>query len=304
MRRTGWIAAAVALAVAAGGAGTWLIAGPAAPPRDLAGLVGDVNRGAYVARLAGCIPCHTDAQAGGAVLAGGAPLKTAFGTFYGPNITPHERDGIGAWTLEQFAAALTEGRAPDGSHYYPSFPYPFYTRLSDQDITDLWAAVRSVPAVAGRAPAHDLAFPYRVRAGLGAWKRLYLDPEPAPDAWPRGRYLAEVAHCGACHTPRTALGGRDADQRFAGAPTPGGGTAPAITGAALREAGWTAKDLAYSLASGVKPDGDVYGGAMARVVHGGTQFWSATDRDALAVYLFDGPFDGAGGASAIDGETQ
>ncbi|MCR9220512.1 MAG: cytochrome c [Alphaproteobacteria bacterium] len=300
MRRTGWIAAAVALAIAAGGAGTWLIGGPTAPPRDLTDLTGDVNRGAYVARLAGCIPCHTDSEAGGAVLAGGGPLKTEFGIFYGPNITPHETDGVGAWTLEQFAAAVTEGRAPDGSHYYPSFPYAFYTRLSDQDIVDLWAAVRSVPAVEGRAPPHDLAFPYTVRAGLGAWKRLYLDPEPAPADWPRGRYLAEVAHCGACHTPRTALGGRDADRRFAGAPTPGGGTIPAITGAALTEAGWTVEDLAYSLVSGVKPDGDVYGGAMARVVQGGTQFWSATDRDALAVYLFEGAL----GAPITEGETQ
>lgn len=270
--------------------GLWLLAGPGAPDRAVADLQGDVQRGAYVARLAGCIPCHTNPDDDRGPLAGGPPIETAFGTFYGPNITPHEADGVGAWSVEDFARALTAGESPTGVHYYPAFPYTFYTRLSNQDIVDLWAAVNSVPAVAGAAPAHDLAFPYDQRWTLGAWKRAAFrprDPAQAKDM-SRGAYLAEAAaHCGACHTPRDALGRRDEARRYEGAREAGGGKVPAITAEALREAGWSADDLIYALQSGITPDGDVFGGSMADVVNGGTQFWSRDDLSALADYLLN-----------------
>lgn len=294
MRRKAWLLACAAVAAGGGALAVWTIQGPSTPPRDVAGLEGNVERGAYVARLSGCIACHTDAKAGGAVLAGGVRLGTPFGTFVTPNITPHERDGIGDWTLEDFAVAMTAGRSPDGSHYFPSFPYPFYTRLSDQDIVDLWAAVRSVPSVEGRAPDHELPFPFHLRIGAALWQRLYLDGatlEPVADrsdAWARGRYLAlGPAHCGACHTPRDAFGGRATDRRFEGGMATDGEKVPAITRDALIGDGWTRDDLVYALQSGLMPDGDTFGGSMAEVVRDGTRYWSRADREALADYLFD-----------------
>lgn len=278
--------------IGCGSLAVWMIEGPTVPGRDLSGLAGEVSRGAYVARLSGCIACHTDVRAGGAVLAGGAAIETKFGTFVAPNITPHPEDGIGDWTLEDFVRALTAGESPDGQHYYPSFPYAFYTRLTDQDIVDLWTAVRSVPAVAGGRRAHDLSFPFGIRQAVGAWKRLYFEIGPLPSdprrsgEWNRGRYLAEgPGHCGACHTPRGFLGGRIPEERYAGGEGPEEEKIPPITASALIEGGWDADDLAYALRTGLKPDGDVFGGSMAGVVREGTRYWLDSDLSALTTFI-------------------
>lgn len=269
-----------------------LVAAPEVPERDLSGLEGDVNRGAYVARLSGCIACHTNAKAGGAVLAGGAEIVTEFGSFHGPNITPHPVDGIGAWSLADFSRALTAGESPGGDHYFPAFPYAFYTRLTDQDVVDLWAAVQSVPAVEGGPPPHDLTPPFNWRWGVAIWKRLFFEadlPQPEADgseAWIRGRYLAEAAaHCGACHTPRNLLGGRDTARKYQGGQGPGDEVIPAITPDALAREGWDRDSLRYALRTGITPSGDVFGGSMAEVVRDGTRFWSDADLEAIVAYV-------------------
>ena len=274
--------------------GAWAVQGPEVELRTLDGLEGNIDRGAYVARLSGCIACHTDGKSGRGVLAGGAEIKTDFGSFFAPNITPHPADGIGAWTRDDFARALTAGLNPTGEHYFPSFPYTFYTRLSDQDIVDLWAAVRSVPPVEGGPPPHGLRFPFGFHQGVGFWKRLFFDDgefTPTADksaAWNRGRYLAEgPGHCGACHTPRNPLGGRKTDAQYEGGKGPAGEKIPAITTAALRKAGWTKDDLIYALRTGIAPDGDLFGGSMAEVVRDGTQYWFDDDLRAIVEYLMD-----------------
>ena len=293
-RRHVLIGGAVIVACGILAVSVWMDDAPTVARRDLSALVGDVGRGAYVARLSGCIACHTDVKAGGAVLAGGPAIDTEFGAFYSPNITPDPEDGIGDWTLDDFARALTAGESPDGRHYYPSFPYAFYTRLTDQDIVDLWAAVRSVPAVAGGPKKHELRFPLGIREFVGVWKRLYFEGGPIPsdprraDEWNRGRYLAEgPGHCGACHTPRNFLGGRIAEERYAGAKGPEGEKIPPITVSALIENGWEADDLAYALRTGLKPDGDVFGGSMASVVREGTRYWSDSDLSALSAFILN-----------------
>ncbi len=285
---TGLAALVVGLATAG-----WAIQGPDFAGRNLSGLEGDVDRGAYVARLSGCIACHTDVKSGRGVLAGGTEIETDFGSFFPPNITPHPEDGIGDWSLDDFSRALTLGLDPDGKHYFPSFPYPFYTRLGDQQIVDLWAAVQSVPAVDGGPPPHGLRFPFGFHEGVGVWQRMFfeageLDPVPAKsDSWNRGRVLAQgPAHCGACHTPRNLLGARIESQRYEGGEGPGGEKIPAITATVLEERGWTKEDLIYALRTGVMPDGDNFGGSMAEVVVDGTRYWTDADLSALAEYIF------------------
>ncbi len=297
-RRLGFIGSG-ALAVAGTALLVWMSQGPDVLARSLSGMTGDVNRGAYVARLSGCIACHTNFETGGAVLAGGGEIKTEFGSFYAPNITPHPEDGIGRWTRADFSRALTAGVSPEGRHYFPSFPYTFYARLTDQDIVDLWAAIQSVPPVASGPPAHGLRFPFSFHQGVGAWKRMFFEQEelqPASDrseAWNRGRYLARgPAHCGACHTPRNALGARQKDRRYAGGVGPGDEKIPAITPEALARRGWTKDDLVFALRSGIMPDGDTFGGSMAEVVQESTQFWSDDDLAALAEYILDAEVEG------------
>ncbi|TDT72707.1 mono/diheme cytochrome c family protein [Litoreibacter halocynthiae] len=257
--------------------------------------LGDVERGAYLARASGCIACHTNAEVGGAPLAGGAPLKTDFGRFYPPNLTTDVEFGIGGWTVDEFAKAVRQGISPDGEPYYPTFTYPFYANFTDQDVADLWAAFQTVPAVNEAALPHDTSFPFDQRWGLKLWRAAFLAPtnvEPVQgksDAWNRGKLLVRgAAHCAACHTPRNLAGARIASKRFTGnALLPVGGKAPSILPEDLLAEGWSVDDLAYALRSGITPSGDVFGGSMAEVVKFGTGFLSDDDLEAMATYVMD-----------------
>lgn len=284
-------------------------------------LAGNPDHGAYVARLAGCIGCHSDLRNGGAVLAGGPPLETPFGTFHAPNITPDPAHGIGAWSPDEFAVAMRHGLSRQGEVYYPAFPYTFYTRLTDQDVADLWAAIWTVPPVAEPSKPHDLRFPFDQRPVLKVWRAMFFEPgvfetDPARDElWNRGAYLVTgPGHCGACHTPRNFLGARDIEEALHGADgLPGGDDAPAITEDALRDEGWSRSDIAFALRTGLKPDGDSFGGSMGEVVRDGTQFLSDRDLKAIAAYLMPNvqtagspgmPHDGVAPYATFVGEDE
>jgi len=268
---------------------------PIEPDEISISLKGDPQRGAYLARMSGCIACHTNSAKGGAPLAGGVALKTEFGTFYTPNLTTDKEFGIGAWTLGDFTKAVRHGISKSGEPYYPAFPYPFYSKISDQDVVDLWAAFKTVPAVKEPSKPLELKFPFNFRPGLKLWRYAFLGEtltEPIPEksaAWNRGKYIVEgPAHCGACHTPRNLAGARKFDQRLQGAgDLPDGGKSPSITTAILLAKGWTVNNLKYALKTGVQPDGDVFGGAMGEIVNGGTSFLNDDDLDAIAIYLLD-----------------
>lgn len=276
------------------GAAAILILRPDLPERRLDGLGGDAERGAYLARLGGCFACHTDSGGGGKTLAGGAGIETPFGVFFGPNITMHEEDGIGAWSFEDFTRAVAEGISPAGEHYFPVFPFAHYSRFSDRQLADLWAAFRTVPPVAGKAPPNEVAFPFNQRILMGPWKAFFaefgpLDPDPSRSAaWNRGRFLAEgPGHCGACHTPRNLFGGPKRSAAFVGGIGPDGEKIPAITRDALFAAGYDEDELALALRTGLMPEGDSFGGSMGEVVSGATRFWNGDDLRAIATYLLE-----------------
>jgi len=252
---------------------------------------GDVEAGKLVFLAAGCESCHMSVgQDDPLKLGGGRELKSPFGSFYPPNISPNAAEGIGAWTIEEFAGALLAGRTPRGQPIYPAFPYPSYSHMTTKDVRDLFAFLKTLPAVADRAPPHALIFPFNLRIGVGFWMRLYFRPGPLPDApgrdaeWLRGRYLVEgPGHCVECHSPRTFLGGIDESRRLKGGPTPDGKCkTPAITGPGLKDL--TNADIAEALNSGFTPTGDSLGGAMAAVVRNISQL-PASDRAAIATYL-------------------
>src|ERR1051326_1051831 len=163
--------------------------GPAAAGLLLLGLAwaahaqqGDAQRGQYISKAAGCVGCHTEARDNAQPFAGGRALKTPFGTFYGPNITPHPQAGIGRWTEQDLIRAIREGRRPDGAHYFPAFPYPSFTRINDQDLRDLWAYLRTLPPSARPSEPHDLKFPFGWRWLVWVWKLFFFNPGPfSPD---------------------------------------------------------------------------------------------------------------------------
>ena len=247
---------------------------------------GDAKRGEYLSKAAGCLGCHTEEKQGATPYAGGRALKTPFGTFYGPNITPHPQAGIGRWSEADFMRALREGRRPDGAHYFPAFPYPSFTLINDADLRDLFAYLRSLKPSERQNQEHDLGFFYRWRFLVGVWKWLFFTPGPfAPDpaARPvleRGRYLVSaLGHCGECHTPRNFLGATRKDRFLAGAKD----VAPNLTPTRLAKKG--DGELKEFLRTGLTPDGDVAAESMAEVVQNTTSQLAAADLDAVVAYL-------------------
>jgi mono/diheme cytochrome c family protein len=250
----------------------------------------DAKRGEYMAQAGGCVGCHTAAAKDAAPFAGGRELKTPFGTFYGPNITPHPQGGIGRWTEADFIRAMREGAGPGGSHYYPAFPYPSYTRITDADLRDLWAYLRTLPPNAQPSRAHDLRFPYGFRFPLAGWKWLYFTPGPFvpdPKASPavnRGAYLVQaLGHCGECHTPRNALGGPKKDRFLAGGKGPDGKGIPNLTPTGLKK--WSDGELKDFFINGLTPDGDAPAEAMAEVINNTTSKLTPEDLAAMIAYL-------------------
>jgi mono/diheme cytochrome c family protein len=252
-----------------------------------------IRRGEYNLRAAGCVSCHTRKDDDARFLAGGRPIESPFGTFYGPNITPDPDTGIGNWTVEDLVRALQQGRGPDGRHYYPAFPYTSYTRMRREDIEAIWAYLQTVEPVRQENRPHDLVWYARFRPALRFWNILHLRPgefqprESESDEWNRGAYLTNAkTHCAECHTPRTFTGGLDPNRLFAGQRMPNGDIIPNITPDEETGIGrWRGRHLMRYLDLGMDPDGDFAGSSMADVINQGTTYLTDEDRRAIAVYL-------------------
>jgi mono/diheme cytochrome c family protein len=253
-----------------------------------------IERGEYLVHAGGCITCHTDKKGHGPYLAGGRALKTLFGTFYTPNITPDPETGIGRWSDDDFVRAFREGVNPKGKNLYPAFPYTSYTGITRGDLLAIKAYLFSLPPTHHPNRPHDLPWYLSFRWLVSPWKWLNFEPgvfkpDPARSAaWNRGAYLVRhLGHCGECHTPRNWMGGLERDRALAGNPEgPEGGKVPDITPDRKTGIGtWSASDIDYFLESGMLPDGDFAGGAMSDVIDDNTSDLTADDRKAIAEYL-------------------
>jgi mono/diheme cytochrome c family protein len=285
----------VVVAVAAGIIGLaafWVLTIPQTVPASALGShASDLANGKEMFFIGGCVSCHAvPKQPDKTRLGGGLALRSPFGTFYAPNISPDRADGIGGWTEAQFITAMTKGTSPSGQHLYPAFPYASYQHMTLDDLRDLFAYLKTLPPVAGRVRDHDLPFPFNIRRTLGLWKLLFLDGEPfnadpsKSAQWNRGAYLVNgPGHCAECHSPRNVLGGIIAGLRFTGGPSPDGqGGVPNITQYKLKD--WSLADIAGVLENGLTPDADSVGGNMVEVVRNTAQM-TAADRMAIATYV-------------------
>ncbi|MBZ9982730.1 MULTISPECIES: cytochrome c [unclassified Mesorhizobium] len=296
-----WLRKFVGAALVLGGVGAvaaWTLSAPVKLDAEtMAKLApGDAARGKRIFDAGGCTSCHAKPGSKGderLELVGGLELKTPFGTFVPPNISQDPKDGIGAWSAEDLANAMLKGVSPSGEHFYPAFPYTSYARMKPADIADLYAFLKTLPAVAGRAPANSLSFPFNIRRGIGLWKRLYLSeqpvvslPEGAPGPVIAGRYLVEgPGHCGECHTPRDLAGGTKKSEWLAGATAAGGsGIVPNVTSGEGGIGDWSQADIANYLETGFTPDFDSVGGAMVDVQRNMAEL-APEDRAAIAAYL-------------------
>jgi mono/diheme cytochrome c family protein len=253
---------------------------------DVPAHVPDPLKGERLFHAGGCASCH------GAGLEGGLELATAFGTFRVPNISPDPVAGIGGWSDLEFINAMRSGVSPEGTHYYPAFPYTSYTRMTLQDLLDLKSYIDAFEPVDAAVPGHNIAFPWNIRRGIGLWKMLYLDASfvvpiaTGQEVLEQGRYLVEaVGHCAECHTPRDRLGGLQLKRWLAGAPgLDSEGRVPNITPHADGLADWSEGDIVRYLKSGFTPDYDTVGGSMTKVQENLAQLPDG-DRAAIAAYL-------------------
>lgn len=285
------IAAAV-LAAVLGAAALLLSTAPETIPASaLAPHRPDLANGRTMFLIGGCSSCHAvPRQKDTTRLGGGLALNSPFGVFYVPNISPDAKDGIGGWSEAEFVTAMTKGTSPAGEHLYPALPYTSYQRMRVDDLRDLFAYLKTLPAIPGRVRDHDLSFPFNIQRALGVWKLLFLDgkpftPDPAqPAQWNRGAYLVNgPGHCAECHSPRNVLGAIIGSRRFTGGQLlTGQGGVPDITQGKLHD--WKIEDFVETLDTGMTPDADRIGGPMVEVVSNTRQL-SAADREAIAVYL-------------------
>jgi len=304
MRKLTLIAAALAVAIALV---LWVLTIPAiVPAAALPAYTPNVENGRTMFNIGGCASCHATPNDDSdkverTRLGGGLPLKSPFGTFYVPNISPDPADGIGAWSEADFVTALWKGTSRRRRHLFPAFPYTSYARMELSDVRDLFAYLKTLPAVQGRARRHDLAFPFSIRRLVGVWKLLFFHGGPfVPDTsksaqWNRGAYLVNgPGHCAECHSPRNFLGAIVESERFAGGPAADGkGWVPNITAAGLQhwsedDTAWSDRDTASYLGDGMNPAGDYAGGAMAEVIRN-TAVLGTADRAAIAAYIVSLP---------------
>jgi nicotinate dehydrogenase subunit B len=266
----------------------WRSIAPIARPDPSAYSAATIAKGQQLAALGDCAVCHT--QVNGAINAGGRAIETPFGVVYATNITPDLETGIGAWSYPAFERAMREGIHRDGRHLYPAFPYSHFAKASDADLQALYAYLMAQPAVRSVPPENKLAFPFNLRPLMAGWNALFHDSATfAPIAtksaiWNRGAYLVEgLGHCGACHSPRNALGAEKADAYLAGGFAEGW-EAPALTSLSQAPIPWSEDELFAYLRGGESRFHGVAAGPMAPVVK---ELAALPDDDirAMAVYL-------------------
>ncbi|WP_028747176.1 cytochrome c [Rhizobium mesoamericanum] len=272
----------------------WVMTKPVSPVAAddyLLLLKGDPEKGKLLFAAGDCASCHaTPGQDDRLRLGGGLALASTFGTFRAPNISPDPVDGVGAWSSADFANAMLGGVSPHNEHYYPVFPYTSFTGMRLADIGDLWAYLKTLPAVSGRAPPHDLFVLFRVRRLIGLWKLMFFrqdfsEVHTTGDAvLDRGSYLVEtVGHCAECHSSRNLFGAIKPSTRFAGGPDPENtGFIPNITPSRIGT--WSEADIAEMLKTGNTPDHGRVGSSMADVV-ANTALLPQSDREAIARYV-------------------
>ena len=259
--------------------------GPPAPQSFDTALV---RRGRDLAAIGNCNDCHT--VRGGKAFAGGLPVPTPFGTIFSSNITPDVETGIGRWSEAAFRRSMRSGVNREGQHLYPTFPYDHFTNVTDADDQALYAYLMTRQPVRAPARENQLSFPLDHRFVIAGWKLLFLrrgtyEPDSTQTAeWNRGAYMVEgLAHCGACHTPRNALGAERASAPFAGGDVDNW-HAYAINGRSPAPVPWDADALFAYLRDGWHTDHGVARGPMTQVV---SNLSSVPESDirAIATYM-------------------
>ena len=268
----------------------------------------EVARGRYLALVGDCAGCHN--APAGAPYAGGLPIETPFGTLVSPNITPDRETGIGAWTDDEFVAAMQEGTRRGGEHLYPAMPYAYYTKATREDVLAIRAYLETVDPVHNEVKVNQLPFPFNVRASMVGWNELYFKRGTftpvagKSDEWNRGAYLVEgLGHCGLCHTAKNAMGGDETTRALQGGALQGW-YAPNLTGDPRTGLGsWSVEEVVAYLNTGHNNVSAATGPMSDVIVHSTSQMTDA-DLRAIAVYLKGQPAPSGESPKPVSGEDS
>lgn len=253
------------------------------------------ERGKYLADAGNCVSCHT--RPGGQSFAGGLGFDTPFGMIYSTNITTDPETGIGKWTAADLRRAMHEGIAADGSHLFPAFPYPSFTKITDADVDLIYAYLKTLKPVRYTPPSNG--FMFSMRWPMIFWNALffiegrYKRDSAQSEEWNRGAYLVEgLGHCSACHTPRNSFMAEDAKRSYAG----GAIQDKVVEGKARRWSAvnlsssknglgyWSVAELTRYLQTGFSPRAGSFG-PMNEVIVNSLKHLTPEDVHAMAVYL-------------------
>jgi mono/diheme cytochrome c family protein len=251
-----------------------------------------VEKGQYLVHVMGCQSCHTPFTDKGApdfakAWAGGLEVPEKFGTWRSPNITQDKETGIGGWTDEQIAAAIREGKRPDGDTLFPIMPYMFYAGMSDDDVKALVAYLRTIKPISNKVErVTDLKLPKMP----GPPTRKDAAPDNSDPA-KRGEYLAGLMHCAMCHSPMDKNGGPDMSKAYSGGfkfelPMMGEGALYGTNLTSDKKTGvgdWTDDELLGVLKNMKKKDGSPIMGPMMLFGSGWSQL---KEEDLKAVVAF------------------
>jgi mono/diheme cytochrome c family protein len=304
------LAAVIVIGIVLAAVGVWFIRGPG--PMDVAGgstvapsdyhqanptgvpaslaQASLVERGAYLAKAADCMVCHT--AAADKEYAGGLGFKLPFGTLYSTNITPDKETGIGNYSDQDFLNSLHRGVRRDGARLYPAMPYTSYTYISDDDALAIKAYLFSLPPVHAPARENTLGFPFNQRWGMMFWSAVFnpdtrFKPNTSKSVeWNRGAYLAEaLAHCGECHTPRNPAFALDNRNKFAGALTAGWRAFNISSDKQTGIGAWSDDQLASYLSTGYATGHGTASGPMGEAVDHSLGQLAPEDIRAIVAYL-------------------
>ncbi len=234
-----------------------------------------VDFGHHLAIIRGCTECH------GADLSGDVFFNDpAIGTLYTANLTSG-KGGVGAeFSDADFFRVLEHGVDPEGKSVY-FMPAEEFTHMSDQDLADIIAYIRSVPPVDAEHPEPAIGPMGRILFLTGQLPLMPAElidhgaprptaPQPGPTA-EYGAYLATT--CAGCHGPT-----------FSGGTIPGAppGTVPAANITQGGELiGWSEADFAKAVRTGEKPSGHQIDSFMPV-----KNFADMTDDEVTAVWLY------------------
>jgi mono/diheme cytochrome c family protein len=145
------------------------------------------------------------------------------GVVYGTNITPA---GLAEWTDDELLRAITAGVNREGDVLFPVMPYRSYRHLTQSDAAAIISYVRALRPIEHPVPPRQLGFFVEFLIRSFAMDKVRLAPAVsegadgrAPTQIQYGRYLAQLANCGDCHTPRNLAGEPEPGREMAGGVT-------------------------------------------------------------------------------------